>query len=81
MTEDVAIPPEVVEAMARAWLKTLCGIETDADWRHWIPEVTAAARAMLAAWPGIKKDPWWDLMTHEKRVRLILPIPPQETKP
>lgn len=37
-----------------------------------------AIAAAINAWPGGKNDPSWDLMTHEKRVSVILPLPPQK---
>jgi len=86
--DKVTIPPEVVEAMARAchqqWRESCSEashepisnwqeweyltVDDQADWRG---QALAAARAMLAAWPGAEWiGVWW----------LLLPIP-QETKP
>jgi len=70
MTHDIHIPPEAVEAAARAlharWV-IMC-VQDGADpldyerWEGledeerdgWRSEATAAIRAMLAAWPGVQ---------------------------
>jgi len=81
--DNVTIPPEVVEAMAIDLYQSVYPAPHYSPWSQipewmrdlWRNNAFAAARAMLAAWPGIKRDPWWDLMTHKRRLRLILPIP------
>lgn len=35
---------------------------------------SAALTAALAAWPGMKASPSWDLRTHERRVEIVLPL-------
>lgn len=80
--DDVTIPDEVVEAMARPIYDALEGPVANQDYtrqlRQWeqAKEVAlAAARAMLAAWP----DAWIAPSLDNGRDCLALPIQ-QETK-
>lgn len=64
MTE-IHIPPEVIEAAAaQIW-----GVQRDVH-----ECAKRAITAALAAWPGMKAIPSWDLLTHERRVEIVLPI-------
>lgn len=71
------IPPEVVEATARAICKSMQSDWDDPDtYRYmFLEDARAALAAGLAAWPNLKLDPSWDLRTHKRRVALILPLP------
>lgn len=84
------IPPEVVEAAARAdyenW-RDLNAVRGDTlEWEDIEEEVKeehrAGVRASFAAainaWPGIQHKPYWDFRTNEKHTELILPVPQKE---
>lgn len=73
---DITIPEEVIEAAARA-----IGKETYVGNKQTLRDAGhAAILAALKAWPGRKNQPSWDLMTNERKVSLILPLPQQEPR-
>ena len=76
------IPDEVVEAAAKERYERA---NPDLKWENCADELGAAARqrilhgmrkdiaAALAAWPGARERPFWDLMTSARHVEIILP--------
>lgn len=58
------IPAEAVEA-ARKFMR----LQALSD--EWIDDLLAVA---INAWPGIKLTPYWEHMTHKRRVEMILPL-------
>jgi len=78
MKED-QIPPEVVEAAARAMIESSPSLNWDnMPWFHsiWLKEARDAIAAALAAWPGINHDSQaWRGYGGEV---LILPLPPRK---
>jgi hypothetical protein len=81
MTHDTTIPPEAVEAAARAMCKRAYEhlpemreqdtFTPDAD--YWMGQATAALRAGIAAWPGMLVE--W----HSRGPGIILPLPKENT--
>ena len=74
---DITIPPEAVEAAARAACEDR-GYDWDKNinFRPAFRRIaTAALRAGIAAWPGMVTNYSWDA----SRGRIILPLP-QETR-
>ena len=63
---DIPIPPEVLEAALAEILRQ----------NEHLPRavVSAALRAALAAWPGMRQRPSWELRTHKRSVEIILPL-------
>ena len=86
MSKDITIPPEAVEAAARAVYETWCkvhGVEgSSMQWEDiddeerdaCFAEAIAALRAGLAAWPGM-----WHIKAVDFEGKVILPLP-QENK-
>ena len=63
---DIQIPPEAVEALREELrMSRLCADPATAR---------AALRAALAAWPGMRQRPSWELRTHKRSVEIILPL-------
>ena len=70
------IPPEALEASARALARYNCERwDNDPDrWRaYFTDEARAAITAALDAWPGMRQRPFWDLMTNTRHTEIILP--------
>ena len=80
---DVTIPPEAVEAAARAMCKRAYEhlpemreqdtFTPDAD--YWMGQATAALRAGIAAWPGMFDHP----ARPDEEACIFLPIPTENT--
>lgn len=75
--KDITIPPEAVEAAARAL--AIENETTDKWWPLYMRRATASIRAALAAWPG-RKDEWRDNINMLTGVPIsyaviILPLP------
>ena len=86
---DITIPPEVVEAAARAAYYVFTEIDIGDGEDHWerlLPrfraeyreQARAALLAGLRAWPGMKLTPYWEHMTHKRHVEMTLPLPQQD---
>ena len=45
---------------------------------HTRGDACRAIAAMLNAWPGMKLTPYWEHMTHKRRVEMILPLPEKQ---
>jgi hypothetical protein len=71
---DITIPPEALEAAARAICETENGpckcMPDECGCIYWKAHATAALRAGIAAWPGIVKNYSWDA----SHGRIILPL-------
>lgn len=77
---DITIPPDAVEAAARAMFIEAYRREPDeqTDGARFIlvrQFTLAALRAGIAAWPGIVKNYSWDA----SHGRIILPLPKENT--
>jgi hypothetical protein len=86
---DITIPPEAVEAAARA-LCIAAGYDPDDMqegplldgslvyplWREWEDDATAALRAGLLAWPGMAHDcrTFINVTNSGTETRIILPL-------
>ena len=79
---EITIPPEVVEAAARAVHdidRKIVGYDEYPPWEELSPRdqrwrthrALATIRAALAAWPGVVKNYSWDA----SHGRIILPLP------
>jgi hypothetical protein len=86
------IPPEVVEAAARAahdvWRRQASVGDDIAEYAPWhemsadlqdeyLDQARAAIAAALAAWPGAYKMLGWDEAAQEPRYEWFLPLPQQ----
>lgn len=70
---DITIPPEALEAAARAHAKMNEG--HDEWWFLHVDKVRASCLAMLNAWPGMQPQEW-----HGAGSRLTLPLPTEKLK-
>ena len=78
---DITIPPEALEAGARAIEQSLktarITLETEDGYK---PEARAACLAMLKAWPGMEHDPGALVAeTYRDPGKIILPLPQENT--
>ena len=78
---DITIPPEAVEAAARAHLAASAPHLTFDELPDWqkaieIDAAQAACLAMLKAWPGVTYAKWRD---YGQADRLVLPLPTENT--
>lgn len=75
---DITIPPEAVEAAARAICETENGpckcMPDECGCTYWKAHARAALRAGIAAWPGM-----WHIKAVDFEGKVILPLP-QENK-
>ena len=68
--KDITIPPEALEAAARA---LAIENETREDWwRFYEGKARAACNALLAAWPGALTE--WNTRARGKAEEIILPL-------
>jgi len=74
---DITIPPEAVEAAARAICETENGpckcMPDECGCTYWKAHATAALRAGIAAWPRMLVE--W----HSRGPGIILPLPTENT--
>ena len=74
---DITIPPEAVEAAARAICEAENGpckcMPDECGCIYWKAHATAALRAGIAAWPGVLVE--W----HSRGPGIILPLPKETT--
>ena len=72
---DITIPPEAVEAAARAYAIANEGHD---EWWHLRAErITAALRAGIAAWPGMHTG--WQCIGCGDDAQIILPLPQEDS--
>lgn len=69
---DISIPPEALEAAARAHAKMNEG--HDEWWFLHVDKVRAACLAMLKHWPGM-----WHINAVDFEGKIILPLPKENT--
>ena len=76
---DTTIPPETVEAAARAICETENGpckcMPDECGCIYWLAHARASISAALSAWPGRVKNYSWDA----SHGRVILPLPTENT--
>ena len=74
---DITIPPEAVEAAARAICETENGpckcMPDECGCTYWKAHATAALRAGIAAWPGM-----WHIKAVDFEGKVILPLPQED---
>lgn len=75
---DITIPPEAVEAAARAICETENGpckcMPDECGCTYWLAHATAALRAGIAAWPGM-----WHIKAVDFEGKVIIPLPQENT--
>ena len=75
---DITIPPDALEAAARAICETENGpckcMPDECGCIYWKAHATAALRAGIAAWPGM-----WHIKAVDFEGKVILPIPTENT--
>ena len=78
---DIIIPPEAVEAAARAICETENGpckcMPDECGCAYWKAHATAALRAGIAAWPGMHTG--WQCIGCGDDAQIILPLPQEDS--